>query len=128
MGNFVKFRIYIVARATGAVQVARLIFGVGVSTLDHETGDDAVETSSGIEPIFGELLETCGVLGSVVGEEFYDNSTVVGVDNDDFIAFGGSGCSGRGGVAEFTHGCFLVCEGPLCDGDLGNFDSVFGGD
>ncbi len=106
MGDFIEFGVNCVARAAGAVHVPGLILGVGVSALDHEAGNDAVESDSVIEAFGGELLEILGVSGGVFGEELDDDSTVVGLDDGDIVTFVRGSCARGSSWFEFAH-CVL---------------------
>lgn len=103
VGNFVELGVDGVAGATGSVHVPGLVFGVRVTTLDHESRDDTVESDSVIEAFGGELLEILGVSGGVFGEELDDNSTVVGLDDGNIVTVIWGSCSGGSSWFEFAH-------------------------
>lgn len=103
MRDFVELGIDGVAGATSSVHVPGLVFGVGISTLDHESRDDAVESDSVIEAFGGELLEILGVSGGVFWEELDDDTTVVGLDDGDIVTVVRGSCAGGGSWFEFAH-------------------------
>ena len=83
----------------------------GVTALDHEAGDDAVEDDAVVEAVAGEDDEAVDGFGSIGGEEVAGDFAGGGVDDDgvmlgdvdlhlgDFgVGFALSGSRGRGGL------------------------------
>lgn len=100
MGDVVEFRGNAVAGAAGAVRVAGLILRVGIAALDDETGDDAMEEDSVVEALTHQRGEAFDVLGGDVREQFEDDASEVGVEDDDLVAFIRGNGAGGGGVAQ----------------------------
>lgn len=106
--DFIELRVDGIARAARAMRVSRLIFGIGVATLDHEAGNHTVESDAIVEPFGCEFLEILSVSGGVVGEEFDNDSTMVGLNHGDIVAIVGGSCAGGGSWFEFAHGVVFI--------------------
>ena len=75
-----------VARAAGSVDASIIRFGIGISALDHESGDHAVELCAVVKASSSQLLEVLDVLWSLVREELDDDFAVIRLHDGDFVA------------------------------------------
>ncbi len=103
-------------------------FGEGVSTLDHETGDTSVESSSIVEAFFHEHFEILDMFGGELGIEHDDNFPFCGFEDSDFFSVGGF--IGKGGIRVSLGGCIVGgrfgcfrCLGFIGIRGLGSFGS-----
>lgn len=80
-----------IERPPGSPEVGGFHFtAVGVSALNHESSDAAMESRAVVEAVFAELDEIRNVIRCDLGEE-HDSDLALGrFDDADFISFGGS--------------------------------------
>lgn len=94
MGLFIELRFDFVAGAAGAGHAAFAFLGVGATSLDHETLDDAMKGGAVIKSLAGEFLEILDRLWRDIGPEREGHFAVAGFKDGDFV----------GGRSGFAHG------------------------
>ena len=80
-GLLVKFSLYSIAGAAGAVAHPVRVPGVGVSPLDHKPGDDPVEGRSVIEALPGQFHEIIDMVRGLFREKFQYDIAEIGMDD-----------------------------------------------
>jgi hypothetical protein len=85
VGFIVKFSFDFVAGVAGSGHAAGTFFGVGATTLDHETFDDPVESSAIVEFFVGEFFEVFDRFGCDIRPEVEGHFAEGGFDDGLFV-------------------------------------------
>ena len=109
MWTIVELGLDRMAGTAGAPEVfERLILGLRVAALDHESGHDTVKASAIVKPIVGQLGEVCHRAGGDIGLKFYGYFPLGGLDS-------------RVWICVFAHVKACISQIVRCDRQWGIF-------